>query len=280
MFQYALGRRLALEHAVPLKLDLTCFTEHAHGRDTPRAYALDGWCIAATFATAEDLRNFAEPPRGRLARWFRKVAPAGRRAAVREHGFGFSPAVLSTVPPALLIGYWQTEKYFASIAGELRKDFTLRHAPCEHALQALRQVVGSDAIAVHIRRGDYVHDQKTNAYHGVCGLEYYERAARLVAERLKKPHFIVVSDEPQWANQHLRLPWPTTYVAHAPRCVPHNDMWLMSMCSHHVIANSSFSWWGAWLSESRNKIVVAPKAWFRGAEVDTTDLIPQGWLRL
>jgi hypothetical protein len=281
MFQYALGRRLAVDHGIPLKLDRTWFASQRHrGIDTPRDYALDGWRVKAEPATTADLQQFNEPPTNRWLALLSGVMPRRSGLIFREKAFSFQPLVLATRPPLLLIGYWQSEKYFASISDRLRDEFMPAYAACEHVVQARRELQPGSAVSLHIRRGDYVHNEATNRYHGVCSLDYYRAAAQYIAKQIQDPHFLVFSDEPQWAIDHLKLPWPTTVVQHEVKCQPHHDIWLMSQCSHHIIANSSFSWWGAWLNERPDKIVVAPKIWFQGISESTADLIPRTWVRL
>jgi hypothetical protein len=280
MFQYSLGRRLAIDNGVPLKLDLTFFSsQDSRTHDTPREYALSGWALRADVATAADLALFSEPARNRFSRMLHRFMPRPRGHIVREEGFGYQPCVLAARPPSLLVGYWQSERYFAAIAATLRAEFTLHKPACEHIAGFLHTLPDPGAISLHVRRGDYVRNEQTHAYHGVCSVDYYLQACNAIARRVPKPRFIVFSDEPEWAINHLRLPWPTTVVRHTAACVPHGDMWLMSRCSHHIIANSSFSWWGAWLGQNPEKIVVAPKRWFN-VDHDTSDLIPPSWVRL
>ena len=275
MFQYALGRRLAHERGVPLKLDLSWFQDAREmGVDTIREYALDGWHIRASIATAEDLSRFPANV-GLLARLRLASSPL-----VRERGFGFDTSVLRAPPRVHLTGYWQSEKYFKSVREMLLDEFTLVAGPCSHAAALVKQVRNRPAVAVHVRRGDYVKDARTNEFHGLCPLEYYQEAARRIAKRVADPSFFVFSDEPEWVRDNLKLGWPTTYVTHDGGCTPHQDMWLMSQCSHHIIANSSFSWWAAWLCRNDARFVIAPALWFADSKVDSRDLIPDGWVRI
>ena len=275
MFQYALGRRLAYERGVPLKLDLTWFSDAPNmGADTVREYVLDGWRIQASIATSEDLSCL--PARNSfLARL--GLAPS---RAIRERGFAFNAAVLRAPRSVHLTGYWQSEKYFKTIRDTLLRDFTLAAPPCPHAAQLLPQLRELRPIAVHVRRGDYVRNRVTNAFHGLCSIEYYKAAAARLAEQVSEPAFLLFSDDVDWTRDNLRLKWPATYVQHDSACSPHQDIWLMSHCSHHIIANSSYSWWGAWLCPNVEKTVIAPKQWFRNPQIDTRDLIPEGWARI
>lgn len=284
MFQYALGRRLSLERGVPLKLDLGWFEDHRRrGGDTVREYALGRWRIAAEAALPEDLARFGvvASPGGRLARLFRRVMPGrGRDPAIFERRPGFDESVLRARAPAYFSGYWQSEKYFKPIADILRREFSLADAPCPHVAELARGASDRRTVSLHVRRGDYIRNPSTHAFHGVCSPAYYAAAVSLIAAKAPDSRFLVFSDEPDWARKNLRLDWPVSVVEHRPGCSPHDEMWLMSRCSHHVIANSSFSWWGAWLCEEARKTVVAPKAWFSDPSLDTADLVPESWIRI
>jgi hypothetical protein len=275
MFQYALGRRLAYDRNVPLKLDLSWFRDAvAMGVNTVRGYALDGWRIQASIANPDDLAGF--PLRDGLLARLRLT----RSPVIKERGFGFDARVLRAPPHAHLTGYWQSERYFKVIRDILLRDFTPVAAACTHAARLVDQARAPGAAALHVRRGDYITNVRTREFHGICPIEYYQEAARRIAACAAEPCFLVFSDDPDWASQNLKLGWPTTYVTHDGGCSAHQDMWLMSQCSHHVIANSSFSWWGAWLCQNDDKRVFAPDPWFRDTTVNTDDLIPEGWTKL
>jgi hypothetical protein len=283
MFQYALGRRLALERGVPLRVDLGWFAEvHERGVDTVREYMLEGWRVAAQAASAEDLARFdtAALSAGRVGRLLRRILPAWQSAAViYERGPAFDPRALRTKASAYLHGFWQSERYFDSIAPALRAEFVLAEPACAYIAELVEYAADPSTVSLHVRRGDYAHNPATHAFHGLCSPEYYAAAAALVAAKVPSPRFLVFSDEPDWAREHLRLGWPARVVEHAPGSSPHQEMWLMSRCAHHVIANSSFSWWGAWLRPAPGKTVVAPRRWFRDPSLDSPDRLPGTWLR-
>lgn len=135
-------------------------------------------------------------------------------------------------------------------------------------------------MSLHVRRGDYVSDARTHATLGVCSLDYYRAAVRYIADHVEAPEFFVFSDDIAWAQANLELGHPCHYVDHNRGAESYNDMRLMSLCRHHIIANSSFSWWGAWLNPRADKVVVAPARWFAGGNRVVDDLFPPGWVRL
>ena len=133
---------------------------------------------------------------------------------------------------------------------------------------------------MHVRRGDYVTDARARAYHGVLPLEYYRAAVACISARALSLRLFVFSDDPDWCRAHFRVGPPATFVDENHRDRSHEDLRLMSLCRHHIIANSAFGWWGAWLDPRRDKTVVAPRQWFGEPSLDTRDLIPESWIRL
>ena len=267
MFQYAAGRALAHRHDVPLRMDVRSLGNR-RGVDTPRPYSLQAYALEGTIASSAELRRF---------QWRRLL---GRAVRMREQGFPYNPSFEHAGSETYLEGYWQSERYFADIASIIRREFTVCAPPSELDSALLDQMADQSAISVHIRRGDYVSRPAASAFHGVMPLDYYQEAAGQLVARVCDPSFFVFSDDPIWARDNLKLPGPMTMVDHHGPHDAHQDMRLMRACKHHIIANSSFSWWGAWLSENPDKIVVAPRQWFRESSVDTSDLCPPAWIRL
>jgi len=257
LFQYAVARRLAYVNHDRLKLDLTGF------RDYPlRDYSLNSLRIIAEIAGDEEILNFKNNNR-----------------VVKEKYFQFDPDILSLETDVYLEGYWQSPKYFVEIEGIIRREFQPKRAPEGKNAVLSRKISDRNAVAVHIRRGDYAQNPVTNQYHGVCSLDYYYRAAALVAGRVADPHFFIFSDDGEWPLRNLKLNYPTTFIIDNFDN-PGEDLRLISLCRHHIIANSSFSWWGAWLGASPGQIVVAPRRWFNRPEINTKDLIPDNWIVL
>jgi hypothetical protein len=277
MFQYACARRIASTRQVTLKLDLTGFASY-----DLRRYALDVFQISAEIASGAEVRRFRRRAllETRAPRWLRSMLPNGRHTVVRERSFEFDADALDIEGSLLLEGYWQSEKYFAEVADLIREEFMLRR-PLDPRNVALAALIGEvNAVSVHVRRGDYVTNPRTHQVHGVCSMEYYERAVRTIAERERHSHLFVFSDDPKWTKEHLRFPFPTVYVEGNEGEKHCDDLRLMSLCRHNIIANSSFSWWGAWLNRNPGKTVVAPAKWFNVDGMNTRDLLPETWLRL
>ncbi len=179
-----------------------------------------------------------------------------------------------------LQGYWQSERYFAGHAERIRSDFAFRHDMSGANLDVAHAIGQRTAISVHVRRGDYISNAKTLAVHGTCSPDYYHAAIDTLLQRCPGARLFAFSDDPQWVSQMLLPRYPDlVLVDHNKGLDSYNDMRLMSMCRHHIIANSSFSWWGAWLNPIQDKMVIAPSRWFANG-TDTQDLIPEGWERM
>jgi hypothetical protein len=275
LFQYATGRAFALRHGVELLFDLS-----EYSADDKRHYELGVYPVEARIATPADLSAFEsrEPPRGFMGRLKEKLLPSPH--IYREPHYHYDAQLTEQNPPIYLQGYWQSYRYFSDAAGQLSRELTPRDPlePANAQVAAVIDVV--TAVSLHVRRGDYVTEAHTNAYHGVCSLDYYREAISLIANRVPDAHLFVFSDDHDWTRENLAPGLPTTYVDANPPDRGFRDMQLMMRCRHHIIANSSFSWWGAWLNPAPDKIVVAPTRWFAASENNPKDLVPTGWVRL
>lgn len=268
MFQYALGRTIAHRRGTSLALDISSFRDNKQ-----RQYSLGVFNIVENFASG------GYPGFCRLRALGRRLRLPGILPILRERSLYFDPAVLDAPANVYLTGYWQSEKYFKEIEDIIRCEFSFKTQPdCQNSEMAER-IRGANSVAVHARRGDYVSNPSFNRDFGTCSQEYHWEAARFVASRVPDPRFFVFSDDPDWARAELHLGGPTTFVAQDGPEKAYEDMRLMSLCRHHIIANSTFSWWGAWLSNSGG-IVVAPQKWFKTDALDARDLLPERWIRM
>jgi hypothetical protein len=277
MFQYALGRALAAQRDTTLKLDISGYERYAL-----HAYALHPFNILESFAARDEIRRL----RGggwvteQVPRRLQKLNPLRKKSYILERGFPFDPAVLDAPDDVYLDGYWQSEKYFKNMEDVLRREFTVRHALSGHNQELAARIAACNAVSLHVRRGDYASNSDTSRVHGLCGMDYYRSAALRIAEGSSRPHFFVFSDEPEWAAGNLRLDYPMTIVTGNDASHNYEDLRLMSLCSHHIIANSSFSWWGAWLGANPDKVVIAPSRWFASEQHNTRDLLPFAWITI
>lgn len=272
LFQYAAARALAQRSGAGLAVDRRWYDDIRPGI-TPRSYELGRYPLPLRDATpAEILRGRLVAPR--VGRWFGPLV--GMRAVVES--------ATSPLPPqrvagsACLVGYWQDERCFAAIADALRLELVPIESPGGEDEETLRMIAGTESVSVHVRRGDYVSDATVAARHGTCPPSYYERAMAAVAKCVGHPTFFVFSDDPAWTAAHIRGPWPLHHVRHNPPDRAVQDLRLMVACRHHVIANSSFSWWGAWLAEPRAGLIIAPSRW--SAAGGDGRIVPDRWERI
>jgi hypothetical protein len=280
MFQYAAGRRLALHHNTQLKLDISTY----HSPIKPYKlwpFELELCNIQATTTKLPLLGGLSgqSPLESRVGQAGAKLRGSKLKLLAEKH-YHFDSSVLKAPDNTLLDGYWQSAKYFEDVADQIRQDLSFKAEPDDINRKFSQQITGVTAVSLHVRRGDYVSDASANQFHGTSPLVYYNAAVDHIASKIKDPHFFVFSDDPAWCKENLKTDYPTTYIEHNTGAKSFEDMRLMSQCQHHIIANSSFSWWGAWLNPSKDKIVIAPKKWFNDKDVDTSDLIPAEWTRL
>lgn len=278
LFQYALGRRLAVERGDKLKLDLSWFQ-----KQTLRKYRLDQYQISAEIADENDLKYFDYMKRkdffARIFKQYQSLLPYYRRRYVVQIGNEFDPAIFNVPDKVFLKGYWQSEQYFKPIEKIIRQDFQLK-SPLTPNYQSLSaQIQSSVSISIHIRRGDYAHNPHFNARYGSLTLEYYQRAVELIRLKVPDPLFFIFSDEPEWVQNNFCLESPSIIIQEDGENSDVQQLYLMSLCNHHIIANSSYSWWGAWLGVSPDKIVISPSKWFASKNTNK-DLLPAEWIKL
>lgn len=281
LFQYAAGRAIALKHNCSLSLDCSGF-EMYPGRE----YALKPLNVQAVMLNHQMGLRYARrlPEMPWLVRMFGSVdhLRAARNFAPMffEKSMVFDPQVLQLRAPRYLVGYWQSEKYFLNVRQELLQDLTVREPATGRNLEVARMMQSCEPISLHVRRGDYVTNPHTNQTHGTCSIDYYDRAVSYLVAQCSNPKIFVFSDDPVWARENIKPPVSTVYLDHNGPDKSHEDLRLMSLCSHHIIANSSFSWWGAWLSVAENKIVCSPSRWFANETHASADIIPESWVKL
>lgn len=275
MFQYAAARTLSQRIKVPLQLDLTGFEAYKL-----HAYGLNNFNIVESPAKLSDY--VIGEPVSMLGKINKLIGLRTRLQIYRENGLAFNARVLELPSHTYLDGYWQSENYFLTAEKQIRNDFSFKVVPDAVNQECLDHIKSVIAVSVHIRRGDYVSNPVVNSVHGVCDLDYYQRAVKFLRSYLQSEdlHFYVFSDDPEWVKQHMDFGPASTFVSHNNASKNYEDLRLMSACSHHIIANSSFSWWGAWLNPSQDKVVIAPKKWFQSEDLDSSTIVPVNWIRL
>jgi Glycosyl transferase family 11 len=285
MFQYAAGLAVARRTGSSLKLDTTWFDAYKN-----RPFTLRAWHVNEAEATKNELEFFGVYiPENR---WMGRARRVRRYLLKRwlvsriynQPGHHYDPGIVVQTSPILLNGYFQSELFFSSIADEIRSVFRPRE-PMSGSSQAMLQTIESTEwpVALHVRRGDYVKNPGAYLVHGITSPDYYRRAIAMI-DNLSggRAHYFVFSDEPAAVLDVLGAMERRTLVSgNADR--PWEDVTLMAACCSNVMANSSFSWWGAWLNSHPDKIVIAPRRWFQPDTLlvlNTRDLIPDGWITI
>lgn len=280
MFQYAAGRALSLARGSSHLLDISAFRNSSvhQGFEVQRIFACP--IQIASIADVRSVLGWQYSPFSRRVLAYPALALFRRKSLVIEPHFHYWSGIDAFSDDCYLQGYWQSEKYFLDVMQVIRADFTFTIPLDRRNADLAAQIGDVNAISLHVRRGDYVSNPETTAHHGVCSLDYYRSAIQYVKEHVEQPHFFIFSDDLVWVKEHLKTDVPCCYVDHNRGAESYKDMQLMSLCKHHIIANSSFSWWGAWLGANPEKLVVAPERWFRNENQETRDLYCAGWIPL
>lgn len=273
MFQYALGRHLAYKNGTILKLDTTSLSKAKEIGNIYRPFDLDKFNIQNEQATAEEVRAL-HYPYGLIS----KLKNILERKILRKTFVEFDENVLGLKDNAYLDGYWQSPRYFEAIRATLLTEFTLKN-PLSPSGQTLRdRITNSISVSLHVRRGDYVANKRVLKENGVCSVDYYKKAIETISSKVNNPTFFVFSDDIEWVKVNLSVPANSVFMADETITAP-EELFLMNQCQHNIIANSSFSWWGAWLNQNPNKIVIAPTPWFDTIKYDK-NLLPESWIQI
>jgi len=271
MFQYACGKTVAYRRHARLYLDTSWFDSGN------RTFMLDVFPNIHYSLHREKKSIFN--------RLLRRIGLYKEISYVNEPHYSYWSEIEQIKSSVILSGYWQNEKYFFDISSVIRKIFLFPKFECLEAKNLSKKIKEAPcSINIHVRRGDYVENHETNSFHGTCSPDYYKKALQIIIDKYDRkitPELYLFSDDPEWVKNNFNtcgLPFVVVNIKeHEDK--PYHDMHLMTLCQHHIVANSSFSWWGAWLS-SGNGIVVAPKCWF--AEDSMKDYNPSlsSWITI
>jgi hypothetical protein len=272
MFQYAAGRTLAHLNQTFIKLDTSSFSE-----SKLRTFDLLSFNANIGFATKQEISNLL--PVHNFEKAFQYLSPLKKRSYYREKEFSFDKKVLELGSNVYLKGYFQSEKYFLPAKDIITSDLTFKKELVKNIENFSASINKAVSVSVHIRRGDFDKDSLTADYHGTLDIGYYNSAIELIRAKIPNATFYFFSDNIDWVKENLQIP-NAVFVSNIITKNHIEDLYLMSQCRHNIIANSSFSWWGAWLNDNPEKIVIAPKKWFNKGPNDTQDLIPSEWIKI
>lgn len=279
MFQYALGKQLAHQLGTDFSMDLTNLLDRDKEPDfVYRDYDLSIFHVEERFLFQPGLlRTVFRPKLPKTGRVMRSLARRGK-TYVKEPHFHFAPSLLAEARDnSLFDGWFQSPHYFADVEAELREDFRFRDAIIPESKALEGRIRSTNSVCLNVRRTDFLKVDTLNA----TNLDYFLRGAAYVAERVEDPHFFIFSDDVDWCREHILLDHPLEVVDHGHKGRRFgNYLQLMSLCDHFVIPNSSFAWWAAWMNTNREKTVIAPRNWFTDPTINTSNLVPTGWVRL
>lgn len=281
MFQYANAKAVAVRKGVNFLVDTSLYEKNRmhHGFELGKIFKLP--VSVATKADLKQVLGYLQSPLPHRILARLPLPKTFSKKFITEPHFEYWDGLLNCPNEAYLFGYWQSERYFLDCEADIRREFTFQPFQDQSNIELAQKIQDSQcAVSVHVRRGDFVNNPKANAYHGALSPSYYSDALAHLARTLPTMECFLFSDDIKWVKENLDLgAFKVHFVSHNMGIYSYQDMALMSLCDHHVIANSSFSWWGAWLNASQDKIVIAPKYWFV-QPINTKDLIPASWIKL
>lgn len=280
MFSYACGRAVADRLKTDLVLDLSSYARYY------RKYSLSRFNIIDT--KINDVKKTIKIIKYGdifLQRYFAKhfTYQLNGIKPIFENGSAYNNSIEEVEDNSYLQGYWGSEKYFSNIKEEIRKEFTLREKLSDNSAMWCERIKRETcSVSMHIRRGDYINVAANKNIFESLQNEYYQKAINLIKEKYDISAIFVFSNDILWCKEHLKFDVPVYYVDGNDEDHGHEDLYLMSQCTHNIIANSTFSWWGAWLNNNENKMVICPKRFYKLNDKwhDSTDLCPKEWISI
>ena len=276
MFQYAFYKYLK-ENYKNVKADISDYKYYKlhNGYELERIFG-----IKLDIASERELKkckDYSFSHRCYLSKIRRKIIGKKPNHIMEDE---YSNTKLKKFDNIYLSGYWQGQKYLKKNDDNIKTDF--KFDGTNKLKKLLEKIKSTNSVSIHFRRGDYVNNKRTNAVHGVCKLDYYYNSIKFINKNVSNPIYYILSDDIDWVKQNFKLDCHTVYIDKNRDSEYYLDMYLMSLCKHNIIANSSFSWWGAWLNKNPNKIVIAPQKWFADTVKNkrTNKIIPKEWIRI
>lgn len=273
MFCYAYAKTLE-QKGYTVKIDISTYESYTlHG-----GFQLDKYDMDLPYSTKEENKSYYS--NSVLARIMRKIGIRSSNV-IKEKNLLFDEILIKVEDNNFISGYFQSEKYFINIRDILLKQFTIKQNISSYTHDIADKIKKrSNSCSIHIRRGDFTNSNNISI-HGVCPAEYYLSAIKYLKQKTDIEEYFIFSDDIKWCKENLQVE-KATFIENTKQRIPHEDIYLMSLCKNNIIANSTFSWWGAWLNQNNKKIVIAPKQWFADETMENiaTDIVPIDWIRL
>ena len=270
LFQYAAARSLALDLQIELVLDTSFFLK-------PR---IRGYKLVAYNIMARKLSPLEFVSIKRLKYKWIPIEYLFKTPILQVDENTLAEGMNQEFPTLYMRGYWQNENYFIKYRPEILGELSLKHAPPLNIQEMAKKMSEEQSVSIHVRRGDYVNNPIVKNIFGVLSMDYYEKAIALIQEQVKNPIFYVFSDDIQWSQQYFFPEMDKNFVNVEGKYHDIYELWLMTHCKHHVIANSSFSWWGAWAGTFPGKIVIAPEHWTNREIKELKNVLPSQWHKI
>ena len=283
MFQYALGKALSIKK----NTDLTLYIKGVSDRNDHNGFELHNVFNTTSAVATDQERKLVLGARYshnliKLLRSKKLGFLRGKHYIVENH-FHYDKQIEDISKHVFLRGFWQSEKCFSAHRQKILKEFSFKENLSDQNLKAVKKIQETTSISIHVRRGDYISNPGASKTFVSLDAEYYQKALKKLNTDPIKTLLVFFSDDTDWVEKNIINQLSKNYqnmiVSHNIGSESYNDMRLMSFCNHNIIANSSFSWWGAWLNETPGKKVVAPKKWF-SINKNTKDLCPDDWIKI
>lgn len=286
MFQYAFGKLLALKNNTELKIDISLLKDRsiAHEIATHRDYNLDIFNLNNySFATEEEVFYFnGNPSAAFLKRAARKLYSFfnSSRVIIQDKN-SFSESYLNLPGNTCVVGRWQSEHFFSPVKVQIRKEFSFKEKFNKDIADLADEISKCNSVCIHFRRRDLLTSPIYKKTLGTLDMDYYFKAIKLIKEKMQSPYLYVFSDDVEWCKGNLQFDLPFKIVGDVyAGDKSGGHLFLMSCCKHHVISNSTFAWWGAWLSIHSQKTVIAPINWFKDSLLKNEILFPESWIAI
>lgn len=277
MFEYAAGYSLAKDKDMEFKIDLGHFKNQSEFKnETPREFQLNFFDMPYEFATEQEIIKVKK----QYSRGFLPILKLDSYLTMSN--IIKYPLLTGISSDIYMDGYFQNEEYFIQYEKEIKEMYSLKSRHITKDFIKMCDEIKSNydnSISLHIRRGDYVTNTQASKWHGLLSKDYYYKAIGYIKKKkgVEKPYIYVFSDDSKWVNENMPFDGNVTFISEDFN--PAQAIILMSKCKNNIIANSSFSWWGAWLNPNKEKIVIAPEQWLAGSNRVSRGIVPKDWIR-
>lgn len=283
MFQYAFGRRMALANNTELVLDQSLLLDRSqpHELVTHRNFDLDIFNLQSfRWATEAEIFSYngsANAPA--VKKVFRKIKnKISQKKLIIQQDNEFNPDYFAVKPNVCFVGRWQSELYFNDASKQIKKEFTIKINGSDEIKKYQAVINNCNAVCLHVRRADLITSAVFSKSIGVLNWSYYENALTYIREKVTNPVFFVFSDDIEWCKQNVILSEQTYYMdENTAGSKAEGHLYLMQQCKHFIISNSTYAWWGAWLSNELDKQVVYPKNWYKDIKSNNPKMCPTSW---